>query len=110
MYLLLILCLKSALSLVSFLVIVVLLLINWFLRPCPLSLSWGLTFKDGVQVDDKPTDIEQLSKSPFIPDVILNEFNKLPTDHKTKYCGFENYSPKKNIINKDLAKKILGYN
>ena len=34
----------------------------------------------------------------------------LPADHKTKYCGFENYSPKKNIINKDLAKKILGYN
>ena len=83
------------------------LLFLLFLIP---SLSWGLTFKDGVQVDDKPTNIEQLSKSPFIPDVILNEFNKLPADHKTKYCGFENYSPKKNIINKDLAKKILGYN
>ena len=59
------------------------------------SLSWGLTYKDGVQVDDKPTNIEQLSKSPFIPDVILNEFNKLPADHKTNYCVFENYSPKK---------------
>ena len=52
------------------------------------SLSYGLTFKDGIQVEDKPTNIEQLSKSPFVSDVILNEFIKLPAGHKTKYCGF----------------------
>ena len=52
----------------------------------------------------------QLSKSPFIPDNIQDEFRKLPIKHKIKFCGFENYKPKKNIINRDLAIKILGYN
>ena len=52
----------------------------------------------------------QLSKSPFIPDNIQDEFSKLPIKHKIKFCGFENYKPKKNIINRDLATKILGYN
>ena len=27
----------------------------------------------------------QLSKSPFIPDDVYNEFNKLPKDHKIKF-------------------------
>ena len=53
---------------------------------------------------------KQLSKSPFIPDNVLDEFNKLTIEHKSKFCGFNNYKPKKNIINKDLAPKILGYN
>lgn len=53
---------------------------------------------------------KQLSKSPFIPDSVLDEFNKLTIEHKGKFCGFNNYKPKKNIINKDLAPKILGYN
>jgi hypothetical protein len=74
------------------------------------SLSWGLTFKDGEIIDGKESNFEQLSKSPFIPDNILYEFNQLPTDHKIKYCGFKNYKPRKDIINKDLAKRILGYN
>ena len=52
----------------------------------------------------------QLSKSPFIPDNIQDEFRKLAIKHKIKFCGFENYKPKKNIINRDLAIKILGYN
>ena len=74
------------------------------------SLSWGLTFKDGEIIDGKESNFEQLSKSPFIPDNILYVFNQLPTDHKIKYCGFKNYKPRKDIINKDLAKRILGYN
>jgi len=53
---------------------------------------------------------KQLSKSPFISDNILDEFNKLSTEHKTKFCGFENYKIRKGIINKDLAIRILGYN
>ena len=53
---------------------------------------------------------KQLSKSPFIPDVVNDEFNKLPKDHKIKFCGFENFKPKNNIINKDLAARIFGYN
>ena len=52
----------------------------------------------------------QLSKSPFIPDNIQDEFRKLAIKHKIKFCGFENYKPKRNIINRDLAIKILGYN
>ena len=53
---------------------------------------------------------KQLSKSPFIPDSVQDEFNKLSTKHKSKFCGFENYKIRKGIINKDLAIKILGYN
>ena len=46
---------------------------------------------------------KQLSKSPFIPDNVQDEFNKLSTEHKIKFCGFENYKTRKGIINKDLA-------
>ena len=53
---------------------------------------------------------KQLSKSPFISDNIQDKFKKLPIKHKIKFCGFENYKPKKNIINRDLAIKIIGYN
>ena len=53
---------------------------------------------------------KQLSKSPFIPDDILNKYDDLPKEYKSKICGFNNYKLKKNIINKDLAPKILGYN
>ena len=53
---------------------------------------------------------KQLSKSPFIPDDILSKYEDLPKEYKSKICGFNNYKPKKNIINKDLAPKILGYN
>ena len=53
---------------------------------------------------------KQLSKSPFIPDSVQDEFNELSTKHKSKFCGFENYKIRKGIINKDLAPKILGYN
>ena len=53
---------------------------------------------------------KQLSKSPFIPDDILSKYDDLPKEYKSKICGFNNYKPKKNIINKDLAPKILGYN
>ena len=45
---------------------------------------------------------KQLSKSPFIPDNVQDEFNKLSTEHKIKLCGFENYKTRKAIINKDL--------
>ena len=31
---------------------------------------------------------KQLSKSPFIPDDVYEQFNKLPKDHKIKICGF----------------------
>ena len=49
---------------------------------------------------------KQLSKFPFIPDEIYNEFNSLPKNHKIRTCGFENFNPKWKIINKNLAKKL----
>ena len=39
---------------------------------------------------------KQLSKSPFIPDDILNKYDDLPKEYKSKICGFNNYKPKKN--------------
>ena len=59
---------------------------------------------------DRHLNAKQLSKSPFIPDNVQDEFNKLSTEHKSKFCGFENYKIRKGIINKDLAIRILGYN
>ena len=53
---------------------------------------------------------KQLSKSPFISDIIQDDFNKLSTDHKIKFCGFENYKIRKGVINKDLSIRIVGYN
>ena len=52
----------------------------------------------------------QLSKSPFIPDDVYDEFNKLPKEHKIKFCGFEYFEPNNYTINKDLAPRIFGYN
>ena len=57
----------------------------------------------------------QLSKSPFIPDNVYKEFNELSTEHKIKFCGFENFNfdasgLTKKVINRDLPLKILGYN
>jgi len=56
------------------------------------------------------TIANQLSKSPFIPDDVYDEFNKLPKDHKIKFCGFKNFKPNERIIHKNLAPRILGYN
>ena len=53
---------------------------------------------------------KELNKFPFIPDDVYQEFNKLPKDHKIKTCGFKYYNPEWEIINKNLAKKIQGYN
>ena len=36
---------------------------------------------------------KQLSKSPFIPDDVYEQFNQLPKDHKIKMCGFDVYFP-----------------
>ena len=53
---------------------------------------------------------KQLSKSPFIPDDVYEQFNQLPKDHKMKTCGFDNYYPAWSSIDKDLSFKIKGYN
>ena len=49
---------------------------------------------------------KQLSKSPFIPDSVQDEFNELSTEHKSKFCGFENYKIKA-LLTKILHSKYL---
>ena len=53
---------------------------------------------------------KQLSKSPFIPDDVYDQFSQLSKENKIKFCGFKNYKPKNNIINKELPPRIYGYN
>ena len=43
---------------------------------------------------------KQLSKSPFIPDSVQDEFNKLSTKHKSKFCGFETIKLEKALLTK----------
>ena len=45
---------------------------------------------------------QKLSKSPFIPDYVFNEFNNLTKNHKIKFCGFTNFKISKFIIDNDL--------
>ena len=53
---------------------------------------------------------KQLSKFVFIPDDVYQAFNELPKEHKIQTCGFKKFNPQWDIINKDLTKKIEGYN
>lgn len=57
-----------------------------------------------------PGITKQLSKSPFIPDDVYEQFNQLSKGHKMKTCGFDNYYPAWSSIDKDLSFKIKGYN
>jgi hypothetical protein len=52
---------------------------------------------------------KQLSKSFFIPDSVLNEFNSLSKEHKINVC-FKNFDPFIDKINEGLPMKIEGYN
>jgi len=82
------------------------------------SLSWGLTFKDGKQVDEGDTassiteEVTESSrpKSIFISDSELNDFLNLSQNHKMKVCGFNYFIPDWKWIDKNLADKISGYN
>ena len=53
---------------------------------------------------------KQLSKSPFIPDDVYEQFNKLPKDHKIKICGFNDNFLNWSLIDRNLSSKIKGYN
>ena len=53
---------------------------------------------------------QKLSKSPFIPGYVFNEFNNLTKNHKIKFCGFTNFKISKFIIDNDLPPRIHGYN
>ena len=52
---------------------------------------------------------KQLSKTPFVPDDVLNTFTSLSKEHKVKFC-FKNFDPFIDKINEDLPLKIEGYN
>ncbi len=45
-------------------------------------------------------------KFPFIPDEINSQFKELSKQHKIQACGFQNYRPKWDEIDMDLAQKI----
>jgi hypothetical protein len=49
---------------------------------------------------------KQLSKSPFIPDDVYEQFNKLPKVHKIKMCGFNDGFLNWSLIDRDLSSKI----
>ena len=53
---------------------------------------------------------KQLSKSPFIPDDVYEQFNQLPKDHKIKMCGFNDDFLNWSLIDRDLSSKIKGNN
>ena len=55
------------------------------------------------------TYAKQLSKTPFVPDDVLNTFTSLSKEHKVKFC-FKNFDPFIDKINEDLPLKIEGYN
>ena len=50
---------------------------------------------------------KQLSKSPFIPDDILNKYDDLPKEYKSKICGLTIISLKKILLTKILRPKYL---
>jgi len=51
-----------------------------------------------------------VNKSIFVSDKIYNDFMKTPKENKIQSCGFDGYSPNWQVINKDLAPRIKGYN
>ena len=61
--------------------------------------------------DTKESEAESpSSKSIYVSDKIYNDFLKIPKENKIQSCGFGGYSPNWQVINKDLAPRIKGYN
>ena len=61
--------------------------------------------------DTKESEAESpSSKSIYISDKIYNDFLKIPKENKIQSCGFDGYSPNWQVINKDLAPRIKGFN
>ena len=61
--------------------------------------------------DTKESEAESpSSKSIYVSDKIYNDFMKLPKENKIQSCGFDGYSPNWQVINKDLAPRIKGFN
>ena len=61
--------------------------------------------------DTKESETESpSSKSIYVSDKIYNDFLKIPKENKIQSCGFGGYSPNWQVINKDLAPRIKGFN
>ena len=61
--------------------------------------------------DTKESEAESpSSKSIYVSDKIYNDFMKLPKENKIQSCGFDGYSLNWQVINKDLAPRIKGFN
>jgi len=61
--------------------------------------------------DTKESEAESpSSKSIYVSDKIYNDFLKIPKENKIQSCGFDGYSLNWQVINKDLAPRIKGFN
>ena len=61
--------------------------------------------------DTKESEAESpSSKSIYVSDKTYNDFLKIPKENKIQSCGFDGYSPNWQVINKDLAPRIKGFN
>ena len=61
--------------------------------------------------DTKESEAESpSSKSIYVSDKIYNDFLNLPKENKIQSCGYERFKPNWQVINKDLAPRIKGYN
>lgn len=83
------------------------------------NLLWGLTFKNGKQVEDfietkevvkKFNNDFKKPKSVLISNEIYDQIISLPTEEKIKSCGFNVISVDWATIDKGLPNKIEGYN
>ena len=57
-----------------------------------------------------PSYAYQLSENVFVPNSILQTYNSLSKEHKIKYCEFNKYKTRFDIIDKDLPQRIKGFN
>ena len=61
--------------------------------------------------DTKESEAESpSSKSIYVSDKTYNDFLKIPKENKIQSCGYERFKPNWQVINKDLAPRIKGYN
>jgi len=61
--------------------------------------------------DTKESEAESpSSKSIYVSDKTYNDFLKIPKENKIQSCGYKRFKPNWQVINKDLAPRIKGYN
>jgi len=74
------------------------------------GISCGSAAAKSTNKTSKNSTQQPASKSIFISDKTYNDFLNLPKESKVKSCGFERFKPNWQVINKDLAPRIKGFN